>query len=67
MNSTDRTEPSAATTPAAQPRRRRKPTPAQHRPIRRVARLIAYGVLTGAATTAGKAAGTALIWWLHNH
>jgi hypothetical protein len=41
----------------------RPPTRAGSHTIRRLARLVAYSVLTGAATALGKTAVTATIWW----
>lgn len=67
MSLSHRTQPAIATPQAAPPRPRRRPTSSQRRFARRAVRIITYPVLTGAATTAGQAAVTAVIWWIHNH
>ncbi len=67
MNLLHRTPPAATNTPATVPDQHHEPTPAPRRLARRTLRIIAYGLLTGAATTAGKAAMAAVIWLIHNH
>jgi hypothetical protein len=51
-----------ADTPRTHPHRRRRGI----RLARRFAWIAGYAAIRGAATTAGGAAVTALLWWLHN-
>ncbi|WP_327009764.1 hypothetical protein OHA72_22545 [Dactylosporangium sp. NBC_01737] len=66
MNLFHRTPP-PTTTPDTPPSQHHNPTPEPRRLARRALQVITYGLLTGAATTAGKAAMDTMIWLIHHH
>lgn len=67
MNIRHHTPAAPTPTPTSPPAPPRNPVAPAHRLARRVLRVLAYGLLTGAATTAGKAAMDLAITLIHHH
>ncbi|WP_091254422.1 hypothetical protein [Micromonospora matsumotoense] len=62
-----RRTPPVPTTTSDSPCQHHEPTAAPRHHTRRALRIISYGILNGAATTAGRALMDAVLWLIQHH